>query len=396
MRWIAGIIALGAAIALGWAVVDRLDTPQEKRRAAGPAAVSVAAVERGTLTERRTYSGSIEAGARFVVSPKVAGRIEALAVDLGDRVAPGQTLAVLDAAEFEQAVAAARAELAVAEARASAARSAATIADRALERSTTLRERGVASEDQLDRATAEQLAAAAQVEVARAEQQRARAALEAARIRLGYTRVVARWPGAGENGEGDPRDVRLVARRMVDAGETVSAGTPLLSIVDLDPLVAVMHVAERDYAGLEAGQAVTLTTDAHPGRRFPGQVSRIAPAFDPSARQARIEIEVPNTDRALRPGMFARIEVALRTVTDAAIVPEEALTVRRQTDGVFVIEGDPPVARWRSVTVGIRDGGRVQVTGEGVAGRVVTLGQQLVDDGSPVTMPEETAAGEAR
>lgn len=395
MRWIAALIALAAAIGLGLTIADRLDAPEKTRRAPGPAAVEVAPVERAAITARRTFSGSLEAGARFVVSAEVGGRVERLAVDLGDRVEPGQVLAVLDAAEFEQAVAAARAELAVAEARLGEARSAATIADRALERSTTLRQRGVASEDQLDRATAEQLGAAAAVDVARAEVQRARAGLEAARIRLGYTEVVARWPGRAAGDDAGPSDPRHVARRMVDAGARVPAGAPLLTLVDLDPLVAVLSVTERDYGGLEVGRPVTLTTDAHPGQRFAGRVSRIAPAFDPDARQARVEVEVPNADHRLRPGMFARVELAVRAVRDATVVPEEALTVRREVDGVFVVEGEPPVARWRPVTVGIRDGGRVQVSGEGVEGRVITLGQQLVDDGAPVTMPAP-GPGEAR
>ncbi len=404
MRWIVAFIVLGAAAAIGWSVIDRLDAPEKRRAQRGPAAVSVAPIERASIAERRVYSGSLEAGARFVVSPKVAGRIDRLAVDLGDRVAPGQILAVLDDAEFEQAVIAARAELAVAEARLSEARSAAKIAGRTLERATTLRKRGVTSETQFDEATAEQLAAAAAVEVARAQVQRSRAALESARIRSGYTRVVARWPDrappAGADPAADSReaeeadaegaeaDVRMVARRLVDAGETVSAGTPLLSIVDLDPLVAVISVTERDYPNLKVGQPVSLSADAWPDRRFEGRVKRIAPAFAESARQARVEIEVPNGDRALRPGMFARVAITLRRIDDARVVPDAALTRRDESDGVFIVEGEPLTARWRPVRIGVREGDRVQIEGAGLTGRVVTLGQQLVDDGSPVVVPE--------
>ncbi len=392
MRWILAVVGLAAAAGIGWLIYDRLGASERARPERGPAAVSVAAVETGPIVERRQYNGSLEAGARFVVSPKVAGRIERLAVDLGDEVRPGQTLVELDDAEFEQAVAAAQAEKAVADARLREARSAGTIADRSLERLTTLRKRGVASETQFDQASAEQLAAAAGVEVARAQARQAQAALEAARIRLGYTRIVARWPGIGpgedEERAGDPEDVRTVARRMVDAGETVGAGAALLSIVDLDPLVAVVHATERDYGRLRVEQPVELTTDAWPDRRFEGHVRRIAPAFDEGSRQARVEIAVPNPDGALRPGMFARVRVALRRVDDAVIVPVEALTVRDGDDGVFVVDGDPLTARWRPVRVGIKAEDRVQVIGEGVAGRVVTLGQQLIDDGAPVVVPE--------
>ena len=71
------------------------------------------------------------------------------------------------------------------------------------------------------------------------------------------------------------------------------------------------------------------------------------------------------------------------------IVPEQALTVRKDRTGVFVVDEESGTARWREVTVGIREGDRVQIAGENLEGRVVTLGQQLIDDGSAVTIPQD-------
>jgi multidrug efflux pump subunit AcrA (membrane-fusion protein) len=85
--------------------------------------------------------------------------------------------------------------------------------------------------------------------------------------------------------------------------------------------------------------------------------------------------------------MFIRVTVALEQVDEATIVPEQALTTRADHTGVFVVDDDGKAVTWREVRVGIREGNRVQVEGEGLTGRVVTLGQQLVNDGSAITIP---------
>jgi RND family efflux transporter MFP subunit len=205
--------------------------------------------------------------------------------------------------------------------------------------------------------------------------------LETAHIRLRYTRVTAGWTGGGEN--------RIVAERYVDEGQTVAANAPLLLIVELNPIVGVIFVTEKDYANLEPGQLVALTTDAYPGEHYSGRIDRIAPVFRRSTRQARIEMIIENPRHRLKPGMFIRATVVLDRVTEVTIVPVQALTKRDDRNGVFIVSTDGRSVAWHEVTAGIREGGRVQVKGEGLSGWVVTLGQQLVDDGSSITIPDE-------
>ena len=138
-----------------------------------------------------------------------------------------------------------------------------------------------------------------------------------------------------------------------------------------------------------------MTTDAYPDERHTGHIVRIAPVFRRSTRQARIEMTIDNPLNRLKPGMFIRATVVLDRVPEATIVPQQAVTVRDDRNGVFILSDDGQTALWREVRVGIRQGDRVQVEGEGLSGRVVTLGQQLVNDGSPVTISvvqESTAA----
>lgn len=380
-----GLLAAGCGAETG--------PPAAAARLAAP--VAVAPVEIGPITLRRTFSGALEASAEVAVAPRVGGQVRQLLVDIGDEVRRGQVVARIDDRELRQATLQGEAELAVARANHDEAAAAAEIAERALERIKALRTDGVASEAELDSARTQALARRSRVSVTLAQIQRAEAALEAARLRLEESVVRAEWA------DGDD-EVRLVGQRFVDEGANVAVGSPILSIVGLVPMVAVIFVPERDYARLAPGQAAALATDAYPGERFRGTVARVAPVFSRNTRQVRVELEVENSDRRLKPGMFVRADLDLGSEEAATVVPYAALTSRRDRRGVFVLvssAGSTPTVRWVPVEVGIREADRVQVIGEGIAGSVVTLGMELCDDGAPVTVAavsdEASSAGRA-
>ncbi|MBU0728155.1 MAG: efflux RND transporter periplasmic adaptor subunit [Proteobacteria bacterium] len=347
------------------------------------APVEVVAIEHGPITLFRTFNGSLEPRAEFVAAPKVGGRVERLAVKLADTVQNGQIIAELDNDEYIQAVAQARADLAVANANMVEAKSALTIAAREFERVETLKKRGVASESQYDEAMANQSAKQAQLEVAKAQVTRAEAFLETANIRLSYTKVTANWSGSD--------NPRVVAERYVDEGHTVSANAALLLIVELNPITGIIFVTEKDYARLQPGQTAQLSTDAFPGETFEGRIARISPVFRRETRQARVELTIDNPKLRLKPGMFIRATVKLDSEMDATIVSEAALTSRNDHTGIFVVNEGKMTVSWRPVQVGIRQGDRVQVMGEGLTGRVVSLGHQLIDDGSTIIISESVS-----
>ena len=385
------VLLIGAAAGLGLVIFNQfLDRAGSSKsgKASRAVPVEVAQIQRGPIASQRTFSGELEALAEFVVAPKVSGRVERVIVDIADTVKRGQVVAELDNDEYVQAVAQAEADLLVARANLSEAKSALEIAKREFKRSESLLERGIVSGSDFDVASQNQLAKQAQLEVAAAQVTKAESSLETANIRLGYTKVTAGWTG------GDER--RVVAERYVDEGQTVAANAPLLLIVELHPIVGVVYVTERDYARLKPGQLVSLKTEAFSGEQFTGRIERIAPIFRKSTRQARIEMTINNPQHRLKPGMFIRSTVVLAQVPDATIIPEQALTIRDDRSGIFVVGEDGQSVVWREVKVGIREGHRVQVEGEELSGRVVTLGQQLVKDGSTITIPNmqgETASG---
>lgn len=377
------VIVIALAAGLGWLIFDRLQVisrPQGDRGGQAPTPVEVAPILRGSIEWRQTFSGTLESPSKLMVAPKIGGRIVKLNVDLGDRVTRGQVVAGLDDDEYVQAVNLARADLEVARANLTEARSALDIAGRRLRRMEQLRERNVASDAEFDAAKVEHLGKLAQVDVSKAQVARAEAALETARIRLGYTQVSASWA----DGKGD----RVVGDRYVDEGETVSANASLISVVQLDPIKGLIFATEKDYVHLKPGQPAWLTADAYPGERFEARIDRISPVFRETSRQAKVELKVANPNHRLKPGMFVRATISLHHVKDAVIVPQQAITQRKDRYGVFVVTPDGRSVVWRPVSVGIREGERIQVTGDGLSGSVVIMGHQLVDDGSRITIPD--------
>lgn len=377
---------LSAACFLVWLTACS-ESNESAQRQRPPAPVEVAPVSEGTIRGERTFSGALEASEAFTVSPKVDGQIVELRFDLGDLVPRDAVVARLDDAEFQQEVARAEADLLVARANFVESESTLLLTQRSITRSETLRERGVASEAELDAVRSELLAQEARVEVFRAEIARSEAALEAARIQLSYTEVRAQWRSNG--------DARLVAERYTDEGQNISSGGALMEIVKMDPIVAVFFVTERDYPSLRIDQPVDLRTDAFPGRTFTGGIARIAPVFDTNSRQARVEVRIQNPEQALKPGMFVRADVEVARADNATIVPYVAVERRSDQTGVFVVSEDGSRALWRPVQTGIREGDRIQVTGRDIAGEVIVLGQQLVEDSSAISIAGRAVTNEA-
>ena len=382
---VAALVTIGLIVTFGWWVREQRDGPAAATPGDARVAVEAAPVRRGAIADVRTFTGTLEAGDAFTVAPKIGGRIQRVHADIGDRVELGQILAELDDDEATQAVAEAEAELAVARAEVEQAEADARLARRDFERTRSLAERDLASASELDTARAEAEARDAAVAVARARVTQREAALARARIQLGYTEVRAGWNG------GDSE--RVVGERMVNAGDTVAANTPLLSVLGIAPITAVVFAPESDYARLAPDQAVEVTADALPNRSFEGRISRVAPRFASDSRQARFEVKLANRDRALKPGMFVTVRVTVATAADTTLVPAEAIVRRESGPGVYhVRQGEPPTVQFVPVTIGIAGNAGVEILGPELAGRVVTLGQQMLEDDAPVIVSELPAA----
>lgn len=346
-------------------------------------AVEVAVPAMDSLVSFRRYPGTLEAERAYTVAPRVAGRIVRVHVDIGDTVVRGDRLVTLDDAEFRQELAAARADLAVANAEREQAASALALAERRLDRIRRLERDGIAAASELEDAEAERAAQHAALAVAEARIARARSARETASLRLADTRIVADWNEA-EDGS------RVVGERMVDAGDTVAANAPLLSVLDTESLRAIIRVPQTVYGQLAVGQIAELSASALPEPRFTAEVARVAPAFDVESRQARVELRVDNPDGWLAPGMYVQVALQTERIDEQPVVPVTALVERSGRQGIFGLDADGSRARFMPVQVLLRSDARAALALEGdMPDEVVVLGQDRLRDGMRVTRAGE-------
>jgi RND family efflux transporter MFP subunit len=377
--------ALGAAIGIililiGWQVYDRATrSSKDSRQSDRPSvAVEVTPVRKTTIREIGTFTGTLLPKSQYVVAPKIAGRLEKLFVNIGDPVERGQVIALIDDDEFVQQVDQARAELDVARANTEENTSVLNLARREFERAQSLREKKIVSEAELDAAEAQYKAALARQKVASAQVAQKESELKTAKVRLGYTRIQASW----ENGNGP----RVVGERFADEGTMMTANTPIVSVIDISALKAVIHVIERDYPRMKPDQPAIIATDAFPDRVFTGKIARIAPLLKETARQARVEIDIPNPDTMLKPGMFVRVNIEFNRHENVTVVPVDSLV--KDGDGwiIFLIDKERMRAQRVPVKPGIIDGDTAEIREPSISGLVVTVGQHLLDDGAAISL----------
>lgn len=377
-----GVLILCIAIFTAWQIYSRttVTSPQTPRARSIPVAVEVTPVKQSTICEIGVFTGTLLPETQYVVAPKISGRLEKLFVNIGDEVKRGQLIALIDDDEFIQQVDQARAELDVARANTEENRSALSLAQREYERAQSLREKKIVSESELDTAEAQYKAALARQKVAAAQVAQKEAELKTAQVRLDYSRIKTAW----EDGNG----FRVVGERFVDEGAMLTANTPIVSIIDISCLRAVIHVIERDYPRIKTGQPALITTDAFPGRTFTGEIARVAPQLKEAARQARVEIDIPNPERVLKPGMFVRVNIEYECHENATVVPMDSLIKNGEQWSIFLADRDAMKAKRVPVTLGITSGNLAEIAQPAISGSVVTVGQHLLENNAPISLPD--------
>ncbi len=296
-------------------------------------------------------NGTLEAEEEVDIVARTAGPIVSLQAEEDDTVKAGELLARLDQDQI-------RAQLEVS-------RVALQEAETAFERAEALQRANLISAEEYDRA--------------RNSLDSARAAFRGNEIQMGYTNIRAPFGG-------------LIVRRYVKFAETVSVNQPLFRLSDFDPLLCPIQVPERELSRLAVGQKAHLTVDAWRGERFEASVLRLSPVVDAATGTIRVTLEVEGRGK-LRPGMFASVFLQTETHEDALVIPKAALALDSIGDAVFVAV-DGAAAR-REVRLGVREGDSVEVV-EGLAegDAVISVGQDSVSDGTPITVLDGPGAGE--
>ncbi|MBF0337851.1 MAG: efflux RND transporter periplasmic adaptor subunit [Nitrospirae bacterium] len=312
-------------------------------------------------------TGSIEPFERVTVSSEVDGILSQLTVTEGARISKGAVIARVNDSELVLSLNSA--ELAVTQAEASL-----TNIRGEFQRKSDLYKDQLVTKQQFDDIST-------RLAIAQAEVERAKAAMALSRQRLDKTTIHSPLSGA-------------VEVKKASAGDYVRNGTPLVTIIQTDPVKLNFTVPEKAVRMLHKGQEVTFSVDALPRGQFTGRVSAIYPAVDKKTRTLEVEALVDNADGALRPGYFAHVMLYTQQPREVIAVPATALLYEGDSVKLYVVDGDKAGQVLVKVGQSFADensGELTEITQGITAGQsVVVVGQQGLFDGARVKVQTAT------
>lgn len=316
-------------------------TSQEAQAAAAQAQVKAQTVKvmpatKQDVKQNGSYSATIQAFAVNNIAPQSGGRIQKINVEIGDFVGKGQVLAEMDRVQLDQA----KLRLSNAETE--------------LARLKQLYEQGGVAQSDYE-------AAELNCKVSKSTYDNL------------LENTILRSPISG-----------VVSARNYDRGDMYAMAAPIFTVQQIVPVKLLVGISEADYTKVRKGDVVTLTVDALPGKSFSGTIKRLYPTIDPATHTVNIEVQVPNQNRELRPGMYAKVDVNFGHSTN--IVVPDAAVVRLQGSGqrnVFVVENG--IAVQREVSLGRHFDGQYEIlSGLDEGELVVVKGGSTLRNGSQV------------
>ena len=368
LRWGLAAAVVVALLVIAAAVTWRLARLQpetgasvETLAAGGPdeIMVQVEPVEYKELVFSVTAAGTVTPQRRVTVSAEVGARVLSVAVGEGSAVRAGGQLVRLDDREIR---------LQIQEASSSVSREQVDLAKSDFERKERLFADGAVTRSALDQAKNNYLSLDAAYRTAQAR---------IAQLRERAAKAVVASPLTG-----------VVAQLLVEPGEFVGPGTPLAVIEDMEEVLVVVEVADRDVVRLRPLQVAEATTDAYPGRVFQGVIERVGSVANPVTRSFEVEARIGNPEGEMRSGMITTIRILLEK-RRCLVVPAAALLDERESEArVLLVSGG--TARSVEVGIGSRQDRDVElVRGLAEGDEVVVYGHDQVRDGQPVSTYRE-------
>ncbi|WP_088894008.1 efflux RND transporter periplasmic adaptor subunit [Leptolyngbya ohadii] len=431
LRFLFATIVPFAALGLltGCGVSQRADAQSQApqgRPANAPASVETAVAEAGSLQDAIAYTGTTQPANEVPLRSQAEGRLLDLAVNVGDSVGRGQPLGQVDDRLLLAQVNQERANLASLQSEVAQAEAEVSDARTQVEQARVQLQQAQADANRLESLAREGAITVQAAEQARTQaataQQALRSAQEQVRTRLravqaAQGRVAAQQATLAEVQERRSFSVLTspitgtVVRRAVEPGDVVQPGSEVVRLGDFSQVKVVVQVSELERGRIRVGQTANVQLDAFPDQQFQGEVIRISPAADPTARQIPVEIVIPNPNRAIGSGLLARVQFP-NGGGDRVIIPESALSVsgegaEQASAGsqvtLFVIEGEGQDVKVvaRPAEIGNRENGRVEVRSGLRAGEAfVVRSSQPLKEGQPVKLSilseTETQRGQAQ
>jgi len=306
-----------------------------------PIPVSTAKVTVAPVSSYVSATANLVAEHEVKIVAETEGRIAQLLVDEGQFVKSGQPLAVLVRDDEQIGLVKSRV-------RANNART-------AHKRAKEMKDTGLISQGDYDKTAMEN-------DVAGQE-------LAEAEWRLGKTTIRAPFEGR-------------LTDRVVNQGQHLNPGDTLFTVTDFDPIIARIYLPEKDVLALNPGSNVRIRMKASDDVSFRGRIRQISPVVDPATGTVKITVEAVNPPAFVRPGAFVNVDIIRETRQGATVLPREAI-VRELRDAHVFVTGKDNLAKKRPVTLGLEEGGLVQIlSGVQPGETVVTAGQGGLKDGS--------------
>ncbi len=336
--------------------------------------VNVVPVERSSTRSELVLPGNIQAITEAPLLARASGYVKSRSADIGDRVKAGQLLAEIEAPELDQQVKQAKASLdqaassleqAVANLQQGKANE--QMAGTTAQRWTSLAQRGVVSRQENDTYQSQFEAQKANVQALEKAVAADKSNVDAAEANLsrlqemqGYKKVVAPFAG-------------VITLRNCDVGTLITEGSTLLfRIAQTDRLRTFVNVPQEEAGSVHVGQSAYLTVSDQPQRRFTGTVTRTANSLDPSTRTLLTEVQVPNGDGALMPGMYADVDLATPRKDPPLLIPGDTLVVRSDGTQVALVTPEKQV-HFQRIQLGRDYGDKVEVLSGLLAGQDVIV-----------------------
>jgi len=344
--------------------------------------VRAATVRASAPVRSVTWPGTTEAFAQANIFARASGYISKREVDIGSRVKAGDLLVEITAPELEHQIAQAQSTLAQMQAALEQAKANRDLAQVTWDRDNPLVQKGWVTPQQGDTDRLNLQARIAAVGVAEANIKAQISQIQVLQQQKIYQSVGAPFDGT-------------ITQRNVDIGSLVQAdattGTFLFTLMQSNVLRIQLYVPQDEAFGLEPGVEAVVRVPELPNRTFPGKVTRIAEALQPGTRTLLTEIDVPNPDGTLTPGVYCNVELKIPRKTPTMIVPSEAIIFNREGLSVAVVEDG--VARFHRITE-VRDlGTSVEVsTGVKDGDKVILNPPVDLTDGQKVGIRQPEAA----
>lgn len=347
------------------------EQPQTKEQEPEVTAVETVQVSVDEIVISDYITGTISPSQEVHIVPKIGGKVDRVAVKVGGRVKTGDLLVQLDTTEIavqvkqaEAALAAAQGSIAIAEANYNSAKD-------NFERMEYLYEQGGISEQQYQGAKTQLELTQAQLDNAKnGAVEQAQAALDLARTQLDNAIITA--PSDG-----------VVASVNVEPGEMAGPTSPVVTIVNLDPVVAEFNLTEGQVGLVKKDMAMGVIVGAAGEEPFQGKVSEISPMADPRTKAFTVKVTLPNKEQVIKPGMTAQIELTLDKATESLIVPIEAIMEYEGKTNVYVVNNTQ--ATLKEVKVILESETHAAVQGDLQAGdEVVVVGKEQLKDQAQV------------